>query len=644
MRISRRSTVTSLAIAALLLTATAALAAAPPLTFTAVGVATGPPSQHGAVMDGRYVAYERFYLGDAAPNDDMRFVDLADSSTGGTAAPFNQSNPDLSYDLVVYDDDRNGDREIYLHDITEGTSTRITTQAGNQTLPRISNHLIVWRDVVTNSLWYRDLMRDTTNRPIPDSIGANYWDVDGDTVVFTILDDLYKWPVTGTDMGPEYVASIGFSFDSLRTHAGRAAFTIFSPSGRDVTSVSLTSGDPTAIDLTATRNSRNADLFHKGVVWQQDGAGNENLGFNYLGETGWANVGVTNEDEIAPSLFGRRVAFQRWVGFLDTDIFVASASPEASRTSGANRYQTAIETSKAYFDSATNAVICTGRNFPDALTAAPLAKALEAPLLLVPGDQLASGVLDELTRLGVQHVWIIGGEDVVSWGVAEEVGAGRALTRIEGADRYETAKKVAYYLYDITTMSQGLPWYGYAFVARGDAFPDALAAAPVAASINAPILLTRTGSLPPATTNALAGIQTTHPIVLGGSDVVSDAVKNQIQTITVAAHGASPTQRWEGADRYATAAEIVSRALDANWIDLDTLGIATGTNFPDALGGGAALGTYGSPLLLVKPGVVPDPVDAFMDAHPAETGRLDVFGGSDVVFDSVKNDLAARLR
>lgn len=647
MRISNRPGFWLVCVVFVALAASTVFAAAPGLTFTTTAIRTSVANEYAPVIDGRYIAYQRHNLGDSSPNNDVYVYDLSQGTArAATTLTSDQLNPDVSYDLVVYDDWRHGNREIYLYDINEDSEVRITNKAGHQFRPRISNRTIIWHDAATASLWYRDLM-EGVNKEIPGTSGIlaiDFWDIDGDTVVIAQGSTLYEWPV-GSDMGPNEIGTIGsWTFQSLQAHADRAAFTILSPGGLDANCISLLDGSEFEIDETPTRNSQKPDLFHRNSVWQHDGAGNENLAFSYLGESGFDGVALTNDDEEDPSVFGRRVVFTRPGTLFGKNIHMASATPEAARTSGTNRYQTAIETSKAYFDSADSAVICTGLNFPDALAAAPFAKALKAPLLLVPGDRVPSGLLDELTRLGVLHVWVIGGEDVVTAEVANTLSAGRFLTRIAGDDRYETAKAVAYYHYDLVTMSQGLPWTGYAFIARGDAFPDALAVAPVAASVNAPVLLTKTNSLPTATADALTYIHIDHPVVVGGSDVVSDSVKNQIQTITVAEHSAAPTERWEGPTRYATAVDIVSRALAANWIDLDTLGVATGANFPDALGGGAAMAHYGSPLLLVKPNEVPGVVATFMGDHDWDIGRIDVFGGTSVVSEPVKQALHAYLK
>ena len=68
---------------------------------------------------------------------------------------------------------------------------------------------------------------------------------------------------------------------------------------------------------------------------------------------------------------------------------------------GADRYLTAIDVSKKSFANGAPAVVlATGANFPDALCAAPLAKAYGGPILLVrPGTTLSADVAAEITRL-----------------------------------------------------------------------------------------------------------------------------------------------------------------------------------------------------------------------------------------------------
>jgi hypothetical protein len=105
------------------------------------------------------------------------------------------------------------------------------------------------------------------------------------------------------------------------------------------------------------------------------------------------------------------------------------------------------------------------------------------------------------------------------------------------------------------------------------------------------------------------------------------------------ANGGNASERWQGADRYATAATCAENGIDRRWLDLDVVGIATGANFPDALGGGAACGYWGSPILLTQKSAVPPALANFMTAHDKDFGGLWVFGSDVVISDGVMDTL-----
>ncbi len=120
-----------------------------------------------------------------------------------------------------------------------------------------------------------------------------------------------------------------------------------------------------------------------------------------------------------------------------------------------------------------------------------------------------------------------------------------------------------------------------AFFARGDNFPDALAVGPVAAGAYAPVLLVRSTSVPPAIADVVDDFDVTYGFIIGGTNVVSSGVQGTLESL-MAANGADPhpIERWAGATRYETAISVVEHGLENRWIDLDTLGVATGQNFP----------------------------------------------------------------
>ena len=93
--------------------------------------------------------------------------------------------------------------------------------------------------------------------------------------------------------------------------------------------------------------------------------------------------------------------------------------------------------------------------------------------------------------------------------------------------------------------------------------------------------------------------------------------------------------RISGTDRYATAAQV-GELFSAN---VSTVYIATGSNYPDALAGGAAASYEDAPLLLVTYATIPaSTVSELARLSPA---RIVVLGGTGVISDAVMDALAA---
>jgi putative cell wall-binding protein len=93
------------------------------------------------------------------------------------------------------------------------------------------------------------------------------------------------------------------------------------------------------------------------------------------------------------------------------------------RLAGSDRYATAAVISSNSFGSADTVYITTGTNFPDALSAGPVAGMEAAPMLLVPGTYLPDVVRSELVRLDPSTVVILGGTGTVSSSVASAIQA-----------------------------------------------------------------------------------------------------------------------------------------------------------------------------------------------------------------------------
>lgn len=79
----------------------------------------------------------------------------------------------------------------------------------------------------------------------------------------------------------------------------------------------------------------------------------------------------------------------------EVDLFLTDADA-VTRLSGADRYATSAAVAQRLSPDARVAVVATGRTFPDALAAVPVAAVNGAPLLLVPGDCAPAGTAEYL--------------------------------------------------------------------------------------------------------------------------------------------------------------------------------------------------------------------------------------------------------
>ncbi|MGI5212853.1 cell wall-binding repeat-containing protein [Plantactinospora sp. CA-290183] len=262
------------------------------------------------------------------------------------------------------------------------------------------------------------------------------------------------------------------------------------------------------------------------------------------------------------------------------------------RLFGANRFTTAAAVSRSYWSSlsegdgapfpAEAVVLSRSDTFADALGGSALAAAKRGPLLMTPPD-----TLDETTRIEIQRilspgrtVYLLGSAGAISETVRNQLNSlGYEVKRLAGPDRFSTSIAIA---------NEVDPSPDTVLAATGMDFPDALAAGAAAGAQNRPgsgesavVVLTQDSTLAPATKTYLDGLpdETTLFAIGRGAAAATEA------------HRAL----WlVGDDRYDTA------YLTAWWFfgGERQIGFATGTNWPDALAGGALMATLDGPLML----------------------------------------------
>lgn len=168
-----------------------------------------------------------------------------------------------------------------------------------------------------------------------------------------------------------------------------------------------------------------------------------------------------------------------------------------------------------------------------------------------------------------------------------------AVERLAGADRVGTAVAASL---QRTAAADVL-------LTTGGAFPDALAAAALAARLDAPVLLTGNQTLPEEVSDEIARLGAERVWILGGSHAIAPAIEDQLRASGL------EVRRLAGGDRYQTAAAV---ALGAGRPASGEVALALGEHpepsraWPDAIAAGtlAAL-PEPVPTLLTRPDALP---------------------------------------
>ena len=179
---------------------------------------------------------------------------------------------------------------------------------------------------------------------------------------------------------------------------------------------------------------------------------------------------------------------------------------------GSDRYETSAKIAQEIIKltGTKKAVIASGEVFADALTVAPLANKNNMPILLVQPNNIPKATQEVLKQ--INKVIIVGGEKTISNQVANKL---PNPTRIAGANRYETAKKIYEYGFKDRTEVN---------IANGTNFADSL----VIGSIDCPILLAESNEVPESTKQAIKDSKFEKVNVFGGENSIGESVVKEL--------------------------------------------------------------------------------------------------------------------
>ena len=294
---------------------------------------------------------------------------------------------------------------------------------------------------------------------------------------------------------------------------------------------------------------------------------------------------------------------------------------EDVRVAGDTRYDTAYKNADALkkqlglemFDSA---VVACGTNYPDALSAAYLAKVKNAPLLLSDVGEVQGTV--EYIRKNVtkgKTVYLIGGRRVLPEEIKTLLGSDYDVKRIEGADRFLTNLAV---LKEANVNNEEI------MVCSGLGYADALSAA----ATGRPVLLVD-DALTAEQKAFLGVINPAKFYIVGGKKAVNYNVQASLSAM-------KNTERIAGADRFDTAVQVAKKFFD---MKLSTVVIANGNGFADGIVAGVTAMANKAPLLLVDSDNLKGVADFVKEAGAK---RSIVMGGARSVSDQAVKVLMGR--
>lgn len=204
--------------------------------------------------------------------------------------------------------------------------------------------------------------------------------------------------------------------------------------------------------------------------------------------------------------------------------------------------------------------------------------------------------------------------------------------RLSGANRFDTARLVAEDAHPdgATTV----------VIARGDDFPDALAAAYLAGQEAAPVLLVEPDRLPDETEQGLGTLGAEDVVVLGGTAAVSEQVVAELEALGLA------VQRVAGGDRYETARRVAEEGEEIGMFGMEPLPVpvptvilATGEVFADALASGPLAYGGALPILLTPTDTLSPHAREFLEDEENGVEQVLIAGGTAAVSEDVEAEL-----
>ncbi|WP_018307030.1 cell wall-binding repeat-containing protein [Desulfitobacterium hafniense] len=289
--------------------------------------------------------------------------------------------------------------------------------------------------------------------------------------------------------------------------------------------------------------------------------------------------------------------------------FSTTALASTQKLLGIDRYETSAQIALNGWNRSMFAILVPGDNFPDAISAAPLAKYYSAPILLTKKDYIPTDILNAIKQLEITDMIIVGGTGVITTSVESElISLGIRTSRIDGRDRYETSVNIAKHFKisnknDISEIA----------IVTGEDFADALSIAPIAANKHMPILLVQHNKIPDDVKEFLDTCKPTKTYVVGAGSSLDKSLLDELPNV----------EQINGMDKYQRNLAIIDQFKSE--LALDSIYLTTGEDYADGLSGAALASIRYNPIVLVGENAKA-PKD-YLDNNSITNYNLVVLGG-----------------
>ncbi|AWI05903.1 cell wall-binding repeat-containing protein [Clostridium drakei] len=308
---------------------------------------------------------------------------------------------------------------------------------------------------------------------------------------------------------------------------------------------------------------------------------------------------------------------------------ISAAAGSVTRIGEADKYATAAKAATTNWKISDNIILVSGEGYADAISVIPLAKKLDAPVLLTEAGTLNTYTANAISTLKAKNIYVVGGNTSVSQAIRSELKKNYNLIELNGDNRYETNVSVAQKLVELGVDASNVMMVG------GEGFSDAISVAPIAAAKGQILLLGNNKSnLMKSVLNFISNNKS-KITVIGTKSVIDDKTLNSF----------SGTRIDGGQNRFYTNLKVLKLFKDSIKVDKLYVANASGDEYTDALVASSLAGRTSSPLVLIDEQGISATTNAmaYIKTSAAKKTELTVIGGINTISESTLNDINKAL-